>query len=170
MIFAFTFALFVATYLLYTAGEHSERQLRAYVLISQGEISDIMSDQKIAVKLFVKNYGQTPAYKVAAWLRVDIAPFPLKTTLQPADVQQIDNTNIGPGGEQLMRLISDGPIPVELRAGFEPQKASAVYVHGIIKYVDAFEIRRTNFRLYKGGRSGVTGPELSFTTDDNEAN
>jgi hypothetical protein len=69
-----------------------------------------------------------------------------------------------------MKFRSDRPIPVALRAGF-PEKIRAVYVHGTIKYIDAFKIRRfTNFRLYKGGDGGVIGPELNFTTDDNEAN
>jgi hypothetical protein len=95
----------------------------------------------------------------------------LNTPLPEADTQELKNTNLGPGGEQNMNFTCVGPIPVELRAGFEPQKIRAVYVHGTIKYVDAFKIPRfTNFRLYKGGSFGVTGPELSFTTDDNEAN
>jgi hypothetical protein len=163
------FALVITVFVLMST---AKRQLRAYVFVYSAEISNIMSDQNVAVTLVVKNFGQTPAYKLSAWLGVDILPFPLKTPLSSAaDIQQIANTNIGPGGEQAMKFSSDRPIPVELRDEFEPQKISAVYVHGTIKYVDAFKIRRfTNFRLYKGGNFGVTGPGLSFSTEDNEAN
>jgi hypothetical protein len=99
------------------ASRTAKRQLRAYVFISKAEISDVMSDQKLTTKLVIKNFGQTPAYKITAWLRVDIAPFPLRTALPPPDIQEMKNTNLGPGGEQMINFSSDGPIPVELRAG-----------------------------------------------------
>jgi hypothetical protein len=149
----------------------AERQLRAYVFIAHTEISDIMSDKNLAVKLVVINYGRTPAYKFAASLRVDTGPFPLMATdFLPADIQQLKNTSIGPGGQQTLVFHGTAPTAAEWRARFE-QKTGAVYVYGKITYVDAFNIERfTNFRLYKGGDAGVSGPLLSYSKDDNEAN
>jgi hypothetical protein len=77
-IFLFTLALFLATYLLYTAGErHSERQLRAYIFLSYAEISNIVSEQDLTSKIVVKNFGQTPAYDVTASLGVGGSPVPI---------------------------------------------------------------------------------------------
>ncbi len=41
------------------ASKTAKRQLRAYVFISNAEISDIMSDQNLTAKIVVKNFGQT---------------------------------------------------------------------------------------------------------------
>jgi hypothetical protein len=106
---AFTRWLVIATLLLALFGfwqvmvsrKTAKQQLRAYVFISSAEINDIMSDQPTAVTIGVKNFGQTPAYKIAAWLRIDIVPFPLKTTLPLADIQEMENTNIGPAESKI---------------------------------------------------------------------
>jgi hypothetical protein len=148
--------------------ETAERQLRAHVFISRAEISNIMRDQKLTAKIIVKNFGQTPAYKVASSLGIVPAPFPLVVPLPP-EVQRTRNANIGPGGEITLNFSGDEPVAVEWQPRFI-EKSGAVYVYGAITYVDAFKIPRfTNFRLYKGGDTDVTGPELNFTTDDNEA-
>jgi hypothetical protein len=77
---------------------------------------------------------------------------------------------IGPSGEVTLNFNRDGPAFVEWQPRFT-QKSAAIYVYGTIKYRDAFRINRfTDFRLYKGGDSGVSGPLLNFTIDDNKAN
>lgn len=147
----------------------AERQLRAYLFISRAEISDIMNDQKLTAKIVVKNFEQTPAYDVETSIGIATTQFPLINDLPPA-VQKTKNTNIGPGGDITLNFNGDGPAAIEWRPRFT-QKTGAVYVYGTIKYVDAFKIPRyTNYHLYKGGDTGVIGPELSFSTDDNEAN
>jgi hypothetical protein len=147
----------------------AKRQLRAYVFISHAEISDIMSDQRLTAKIVVKNFGQTPAYKVIGSLGVDAAPFPLTIKL-PRAVRRITNINIGPGGEITMNFGDDEPVLVEWQPRFT-QKTAAVYVYGTIEYRDAFRIKRfTDFRIYKGGDGGVSGPLLNFSIDDNKAN
>jgi hypothetical protein len=151
------------------ASKTAKRQLRAYVSISQTEISNIMSGENLAAKVVIKNFGQTPAYNVVMSVGVDTVRFPLTTAL-PSPNFRHKLPNIGPGGERTHRFEGDEPIPVEWRARFE-QKTSAVYVYGKIKYRDAFAARRfTDFRLYKGGDSGVSGPELNFSPDGNKAN
>jgi hypothetical protein len=103
------------------------------------------------------------------WLSVQTAPFPLLVELPPA-IHRTKNTNIGPEGEVTMTFTGDGPTASDWRPRFT-QKNAGVYVYGTIKYVDAFKIPRiTNFRLHKGGDSGVSGPDLNFSTYDNEAN
>jgi hypothetical protein len=144
-------------------------QLRAYVFVYQSEISDISSDKNLTIKVVVKNFGQTPAYNVIIYWGIDIAAFPLVDELPRASIEHA-KMNLGPGGEQILNFRSDEPINVEQRARIT-QKIAAVYIHGEIKYADAFKIQRfTNFRLYKGGHAGVSGPELSVSIDDNEAN
>lgn len=88
----------------------------------------------------------------------------------PFAVQKTKNTNIGPSGDITLNFNGDGSAAIEWRPRFT-QTTGAVYVYGTVKYVDAFKIPRfTNFRFYKGGDTGVSGPELSFSTEDNEAN
>jgi hypothetical protein len=147
----------------------ARRQLRAYIFISQAEISNIMSDQNLMVKVVVKNFGQTPAYKATISLGVYTDTFPLATVLPPAAVK-IRNTNIGPGGEQTVTFSGEEPTTIGWRQRYT-QKTGAIYIYGIINYLDAFGCRKfTNFRLYKGGDAGVSEPPLSFTIDYNEAN
>lgn len=126
-----------------------------------------MSDQSLSVTLAIKNFGQTPAYKFTVSMGVDVAPFPLTTALPPAEIQQIKSANIGPDGIQTVNF-DRRPVPVGRRAGFA-QKIVAVYVHGTITY-DTFDIPRfTNFRLYKGGDAGESGPRLHVAIDGNDA-
>jgi hypothetical protein len=151
------------------ASKTAKRQLRAYVFISDSEISDIMSDQKLTAKIVVKNFGQTPAYNVDASIGAATGPFPLINELPPA-VTNTKNINIGPGGGITLNYDGDGPAAIEWRPHFT-QKIGAVYVYGTIKYRDAFRAKRfTDFRLYKGGDAGISGPKLYFSTDDNKAN
>jgi hypothetical protein len=147
----------------------AERQLRAYVFISKAEISDIMSNQNLTAKIAVRNFGQTPAYDVETSIGIQTAQFPLVLKL-PMAIQKTKTGAVGPGGDIMLNFNGDSPSPVEWRPRFA-QKGGAVYLYGTIKYVDAFKIPRfTNFRLYKGGDTGVSGPELTVSPDGNEAN
>jgi hypothetical protein len=163
---------------LWEAGEKQRRlsedtakhQLRAYIFIAKAEISDVMNTKMYEAHIVIKNFGQTPGYKVAASIGVCAAPFPLIAALPPIDTQSIKNTIIAPGGEQILNFHSDEAFTSELR-GKIAQKVGAVYVHGAINYIDAFKVPRfTNFRLYKGGDVGVSGRLLSVSEGDNEAN
>jgi hypothetical protein len=62
----FTLALFIATFLLWFAGErHSERQLRAYVSTSSGSMRVVniaQGGQGFQITIELRNAGQTPGY------------------------------------------------------------------------------------------------------------
>ena len=56
-----------------TMQENAERELRAYVGMFKLDISALAVDQQTAVFVRVRNFGQTPAYELRAWLDLKIA-------------------------------------------------------------------------------------------------
>ncbi len=69
----FTVALFISTHCLWKSGEiHSERELRAYVLITRGSIHHFEINRRMIAKIEIQNTGQTPAYDVDANFRFDV--------------------------------------------------------------------------------------------------
>jgi hypothetical protein len=54
----FTIGLFFSTHLLWKSGEkHSERELRAYVVISKASIEHVGNMQPVIAELYIKNTG-----------------------------------------------------------------------------------------------------------------
>src|SRR5882724_1320302 len=57
----FTVALFISMHCLWKSGEiHSERELRAYVLITRGSIHHFEINRRMIAKIKIQNTGQTP--------------------------------------------------------------------------------------------------------------
>jgi hypothetical protein len=74
----FTAALFLATFLLWWAGErHSERQLRAYLVVDNVSISRFAAGQTIETYAILKNTGQTPACDIDGYIAIMYDAFPL---------------------------------------------------------------------------------------------
>jgi hypothetical protein len=73
----------------------AERQLRAYINNSRAVISNVTTGMIPEVEIEVKNWGQTPAYRVRHTANITLAIFPLNVNIpQPAAPSE---TTIGPG-------------------------------------------------------------------------
>ncbi len=143
----------VASAALGEAQSTAQHQLRAYI-----SIDHIIRDKNLhepGFTIFIRNSGQTPAYKVRHYNQKEILEFPLPHEL--VAVLREDGTRFicGPG-----QLAADsglgGPISdpdwEALRSG-----KMAIYVYGIIEYMDVFGcVRWTKFCYFCGGPAGMT--------------
>jgi hypothetical protein len=146
-----TGALWRSTDRLVTGAEKTaERQLRAYVFPTKVVLTNATTSPKITIEY--QNCGQTPAYNVAIWTTTASAIYPL---LEEPHGPEIEPTaswgHIGPG------------IPIHLDTFPEPsvtpgeiaalaQGNGALYMYGVLSYVDAFKKSRSlKFCYFKGG-------------------
>lgn len=146
---AFTLALFVATFLLWFAGErHSERQLRAYMGNFASDMNLYNLDGGEAVFIAhteIRNFGQTPAYKVTGWAdtKIDV---PTATPFANEPQTPIVSAGIGfPGAGIHIRRYQ----PVShVEADEIRHKKKTVFFWGRVDYTDAFgHSRYFKFRL-----------------------
>jgi hypothetical protein len=63
------------------ARDHAELQLRANLLIDSVTLAP--GKTPLTAHVTIKNYGQTPAYDVRAWIGIGIHDFPLRNPLSP---------------------------------------------------------------------------------------
>ena len=79
----------------------AERQLRAYINNSRAVISNATTGMIPEVEIEVKNWGQTPAYRVRHTANITLAIFPLNVDIpQPAALSE---TTVGPGSNSSKR-------------------------------------------------------------------
>ncbi|WP_139350590.1 hypothetical protein [Rhodanobacter sp. B04] len=159
----YTFNLWKITGKLSTdAQATSQRQLRAYVHISDVSINSIYAEKKVTAQIPIKNFGQTPAYDVRIW--VDICAQEISLTPNLSTLIH-DGTSargiLPPGFDFKVPVSSNGVLP---QAVYDEIAASkkAIYIWGRIDYSDTFGRRCfTKFRL-KRTNDGVT-PLDSFS-------
>ena len=175
----------------------SQRQLRAYVFIQEGELNDVrdppsflpgMAAQQIIATaasqlrhdlgvipsghLSIKNSGQTPAYDVRIWAAAPwLDSFPRPATLSSGSMTEYQTQAIlPPGGEVHYPIAMNRPLTAEERkALIAPSGGTAVYLSGHISYKDAFGCRwRTHFRLFHSARAAF--PEVNKLAVCDEGN
>jgi hypothetical protein len=145
--------------------------LRAYVFISKSEIRDVGTEKSFVGMAELKNFGNTPAYKIRRRLLIFAGNYPLhKFPDLPALGK--NTSTLGPMGE-----VDFGPARAsgvltkeqmnEIKAG-----RWAIYFAGAIRYFDAFNILRcTRFRvLFKGNGSEIPPNAVVPTEHDPEGN
>lgn len=128
--------------------ESSERQLRAYVHFQAADLNNLLPDQVPKLTIQVRNAGQTPAYRVRAYVVYTILRVDIHNTYRPSGMvfrgesSMIDQT-INPNeafGLQKHLVFS---LPAESIAAVRDGRfafVAAVY----LKYVDGFgKLRRT---------------------------
>jgi hypothetical protein len=139
----------------------AERQSRAYVLVV--DVAKIRTDPEeiagpgLEVLVEFKNDGQTPAYDVFQWAKIDIREFPLAERLP---IQCIDASTraILPAGAKAMACptFRYDLTPNEEQAIAESR--AAIYVFGEVDYVDTFGKRHlTQFRFRCNGHDYALG-------------
>jgi hypothetical protein len=159
----FTLSLRESTDRLWDASErHSERELRAYVLVDGGQFDYSRARDMIRGHIVVKNYGQTPAYNFSVFASVRIfepdVPIFDFTPLHPERSALI---TLGPAAESnIDRIVAAFPDDFENVC----QHERAIFMWGVITYRDAFgrdhreEFRCRNRHPRDSGNTWVMEP------------
>jgi hypothetical protein len=185
LVAAFTALLFFATLALWWstrrlvrgAQETAQRQLRAYVFVESASITHVDNNEGVPeVVVTVRNFGQTPAYKLANLTCLALCPHPAPPHITAAMEQDMladitASTDMGPGHFQ------QAPVSTNLGRPFTEEEMQGlasgkyvIYVYGRVRYVDAFGNKQlTKYRFMTGGEAGVRGGQLAGCEEGNEA-
>jgi len=172
----------------------SQRQLRAYILMDTGTIINVanpiplytgqalaQTDARISndaagpgALVFIKNTGQTPAFKVIHWANICFREYPLIASL-PAPIPLVGAPPVsvlGPG-QVASKLLESNPRLTPAQTNDLRNSTAAVYVYGEITYVDAFgKSHLTRYGTMYHRMSGAIGVSttLTYCEDGNDAN
>jgi hypothetical protein len=151
------------------ADRTAERQLRAYVGVTEPLIQNVGVNQVPNVTFRIRNYGRTPARKVRYWAEFEIGAYPLKMPLnmgEPAPQALIINPQDGFKPNLQRQAPLNGQQAINIQAGSE-----RMYLWGIITYEDVFEHpRTTKFRMMYGGPQIIgSGNIMALAEEGSEA-
>jgi hypothetical protein len=144
----------------------ARRDLRAYVAVLMSSIERLDENRNPRATVVIKNFGKTPAYRFAPsafliYVEPDTAP-----PDPPEPTRELGH--LAPGAEFNVVLNADWQLSRAMRANIVVGSA-AVYVQGIIKYVDTYgEPRFTQFRVMTDGAASVPAGRLVSCTTWNE--
>lgn len=136
--------------------DNSKKQLRPYVSVTMKEHPDINSPLDMRAILIFKNCGQTPAYNVYIWEKMELAPYPAadKLFVRPAITFAHGVNILDPGAEREV-VCYRRPLIKENWEGIVG-KGNKLYVWGEVTYSDIFNVdRRRKFRLIMAGEQMV---------------
>jgi hypothetical protein len=135
--------------------ENSERQLRAYIHVSEAKFINLGFPMAEFMVHFV-NTGQTPAHNVFATIGIDLTDFPLTKELDAgAGGGTKGITNLGRDGVGHARIDSPRGLTGEEYAAVRDGKM-AIFVFGKITYRDVFDREwETYYHCYVGGDQGI---------------
>jgi hypothetical protein len=152
-------------------------QLRAYVFVSGAKVTNVITGNGIPEAIVgIKNFGQTPAYKVTnvSGIAVDQYPPPatLNLTIRDAEFSRPSRSksDLGPGQSEESITSAGRTLSAAQRQAIG-QGTGAIFVYGEIRYVDGFGRRQwTKYRFMMGGPVGVRpSGQLVATEEGNEA-
>ena len=116
----------------------AERQLRAYVHVMEATILHANDEYQPNFRIEIKNYGQTPAYRVA-----DDCTTSLALAGEPSFKLIEERTNysdLGPSQTHVTTmLISDNAWTTLIKPAIE--RGVPFYVYGEVTYFEVFQIR-----------------------------
>jgi hypothetical protein len=148
---------------------NSQRQLRAYIGIN-GSADEPTGETWL--ELEIKNYGQTPAFKMQFWLNLGIFGYPKTDFIHKSINDSMSGRiTLAPGATRTISLPK--PWKSQKEADEINKGSIAIYIWGEITYGDAWGVgRKTGFRLYvnsatKSGKSEMVS--ISFCDEGNEA-
>lgn len=132
------------------AEDSNERQIRAYVHIQSICRQNSRDDPNIYEMIVTyRNYGQTPAYDVRAWMGVDVKGVPADSEfIRPSGTMPLGTEILPPGRHSEFLLPLGGELKPCAAALMSVGKA-AIYTWGEIKYRDAFGRNRTTKFRYR---------------------
>ena len=148
--------------------DFSKQQLRAYLGASEVFITGVAAGEKPTVECTIRNFGQTPAYRVTHWVEAKVLDS-TSDRFEPTEPE---------GGERIINPGRDGftiksrlPEPLtEEEMSKIKLGTSAIYFFGAITYRDAFSRnRKTLFRLQHGGSRVFGTEDMTLSPKGNRA-
>jgi hypothetical protein len=141
----------------------AHRQLRAYVAVSDIVYEPPIEGQGPRVIVTIRNFGATPAYKLAIAIDAQIASNEQQLSVATSASRTLGH--LPPGVEFAITrsaLIYPGTVSTD-----EADSARSVFVHGCIEYVDTFgDPHFTRFRLQDGPDQKFFACQEGNETDD----
>jgi hypothetical protein len=141
----------------------AHRQLRAYVAVSDIVYEPLIEGQAPRVTITIRNFGATPAYKLAIAVAAQIAGNEQQLCVATSPSRTLGH--LPPGVEFAITrsaLIYPGTVLTD-----EADSARSVFVHGCIEYVDTFgDPHFTRFRLQDGPDQKFFACQEGNETDD----
>ena len=127
-----TIALFCATRnLVSDARNTAEKQLRAYVFATPQELL-ILLITELAIRYFIQNTGQTPAYKVRHGSKLEILPYPLpKDFVVSSPNELIGGNSLG----ESVPLNGEGYVNFAGNPAMLKQSGQRIYLVVLIRYL-----------------------------------
>jgi hypothetical protein len=129
------------------AEKTAERQLRAYVIVEGAIKTKNPGGKGFGVAVDTKNFGDTPAYDLFQWSKIEIRERPLQSRLPIHCAASQNRAILGPKASTIsMPSFTRDLTADEIEAIQRGKKA--IYVHGEISYRDAFNRwQYTTFRF-----------------------
>lgn len=161
----YTANLWRATRRLIENGEASaRRQLRAYVGVSEVVVDEQIEGRAPRVSITLKNFGATPAYKLAVAADAQIA---FSVDQVPVATSTCKTLGHLPPGLEL-RIPRPAVPSIGTAPGDEADTTySRIFVYGCVEYVDTFgEPHFTRFRLEEGPDRKFFACDAGNETDD----
>ena len=148
-------ALILTSCQIWAIRDNAQRQLRAYVGVvvppDNQRINRFFPPEVPTVRLNVRNFGQTPAYKASYIAASDIRAFPLPKDNDYAitvDKKLSNPVTIFPGIFDLgdIKIVTKRALTAEEIASIQDCNVRRLYAWGTISYEDAFKAQHyTNF-------------------------
>jgi hypothetical protein len=152
LLFAATMGLWWATWRLVKSAEQTaQRQLRAYIGLEKGTVSNLGGTEKVDATMAFRNAGQTPAYKLHTWGGMSVRPYPGIVEIQSPkrDPARVRESLVVPNASFFRT--ETGEIPQDIKADIVAGRAT-LFVYGEVHYEDAFKRKRLyTYRLFCGG-------------------
>lgn len=178
-----TFLFVVTGLLVWVAARQlitTRAQLRAYLLpdnmtLFDGSILNPQIQQRFGdpgVYMLLKNSGQTPAYRVVSWAKIDIIEMGKEDSLIVPPLSETFTNTVGPNSISTKLIWFGRPLTAAEIADIGQQK-KAIYVYGRAEYRDIFLKRHyTNFRLGYAGQfpPSKSGGTFNFGVTGNDSN
>jgi hypothetical protein len=136
--------------------DFSKKQLRAYLGLSEVFISGVAVGEKPTVECALRNFGQTPAYRVSYWAEAKLLDS-RADSFTPTQSGSERTVNPGRDGFTIKARLAE-PLSEEDMSKIKLGTAS-IYFYGAISYRDAFSRRRKTEFLYQHGGPGLFGTE-----------
>lgn len=146
----------------------AKMQLRAYLGPSDTFITGVAAGERPVVETTIRNFGQTPAYRVRYWAAAKV----LDTTLDRFEraSPEAGERTVNPGRDgltikcRIAEAITEDEMS-KIRLG-----TAAIYFYGAMTYRDAYgRSRKTQFRFQHGGARLVGTEELGLSPKGNIA-
>jgi hypothetical protein len=150
--------------LIENAEASAQRQLRAYVGVSEVAFEEQVEGHAPRVSITLRNFGTTPAYKLTVAADAQIAFAVDQVPVATSTCKTLGH--LPPGLE--LRIPRPAVLSIVMAPGDEVDTAySRIFVYGCVEYVDTFgEPHFTRFRLEEGPERKFFACDAGNETDD----